>query len=183
MAIRRYHGVMPQISQSSFIDPSAIVIGNVIIDEEVFVLPNVVIRGDVNSIRIGAQSNIQDGSVLHVNSDSVLAPGGSPLIVGAQVTVGHKVLLHGCTIGDHCLIGMGSIVMDRVVIGRDVILGAGSLVTPGKHLESGFLYAGSPARQVRPLKDGEAAYIDYSYTHYNALKSHHRDSVAQSGEN
>ncbi|MFT4561350.1 MAG: carbonic anhydrase/acetyltransferase-like protein (isoleucine patch superfamily) [Gammaproteobacteria bacterium] len=182
MAIRKYLGVMPQINQSSFVDPSAIVIGNVIIDEEVFVLPNVVIRGDVNSIRVGAYSNIQDSSVLHVNSDSVLAPGGSPLIIGSQVTVGHKVLLHGCTIGDHCLIGMGSIVMDRVVIDRDVIVGAGSLVTPGKHLESGFLYAGSPARQIRPLKDTEGAFIDYSYTHYNSLKSNHRDSVAQAGE-
>jgi carbonic anhydrase/acetyltransferase-like protein (isoleucine patch superfamily) len=177
MAIRTYLGMQPKIHETALIDPSAVVIGNVNIDEEVFVLPQVVIRGDVNSITIGAHTNIQDGSVLHVNSDSVLAPGGSPLIIGSCITVGHKVLLHGCRIDDHCLIGMGSIVMDRAVIESDVILAAGSLVTPGKHLESGFLYAGSPARKVRPLKDTETAYIDYSYTHYSGLKAGHRASL------
>ena len=177
MTIRNYRGVEPRISKSAFIDPSAVVIGDVEIGEEVFVLPCVVIRGDVNSIRIGEHSNIQDGSVLHVNSDSVLAPGGSPLVVGSKVTVGHKVLLHGCEIRDHCLIGMGSIVMDRVIIESDVILAAGSLVTPGKHLESGFLYAGSPARQVRPLGDREAEYIEYSCSHYSGLKAGHVDSI------
>jgi len=181
MTIRNYCGAEPKISESAFIDPSAVVIGDVEIGKEVFVLPYVVIRGDVNSIRIGDFSNIQDGSVLHVNSNSVLAPGGSPLIVGSKVTVGHKVLLHGCEIRDHCLIGMGSIVMDRVIIESDVILAAGSLVTPGKHLESGFLYAGSPARQVRPLKDSEAEYIDYSYTHYSGLKAAHLDSIQALG--
>lgn len=177
MTIRSFGGIAPQIHERAFIDPTALVIGDVEIGDGVFVLPNVVMRGDVNSIKIGSLTNIQDGSVLHVNSDSVLAPGGTSLHVGAQVTVGHKVLLHGCTIGDHCLIGMGSIVMDHVVIENDVILGAGSLVTPGKHLESGFLYAGSPARQVRPLSAKEATYIDYSYKHYSDLRERHRESI------
>jgi carbonic anhydrase/acetyltransferase-like protein (isoleucine patch superfamily) len=177
MTIRKFCGTEPRIAPGAFIDPLAVVIGNVDIGADVFVLPYVVIRGDVNSITIGEQSNIQDGSVLHVNTDSVLAPGGTPLSIGSEVTVGHQCLLHGCEIGDHCLIGMGSTVMDRVVIERDVILGAGSLVTPGKRLESGYLYAGSPARQVRPLKDKEAEYIEYSYKHYVELKERHRSSM------
>lgn len=177
MSIRTFCGTEPRIHRTAFIDPTALVIGDVEIGEEAFILPYVVIRGDVNSIKIGAYTNIQDGSVLHVNSDSVIAPGGTPLEIGAQVTVGHKVLLHGCSIGDHCLIGMGATVMDRVVIERDVIVGAGSLVTPGKHLESGYLYAGSPARQMRPLKDVEMSYIAYSWEHYSELKYRHRDSM------
>jgi len=177
MTIRNFGGVEPRIAESAFIDPLGLVIGDVEIGENAFVLPYVVIRGDVNSITIGNETNIQDGSVLHVNSDSVLAPGGTPLSIGAQVTIGHKCLLHGCEIGDHCLIGMGSTVMDRVVVERDVIIGAGSLVTPGKRLESGFLYAGAPARKVRPLKAKEAEYIDYSYQHYGDLKERHRGSV------
>ena len=177
MAIRNFCGVEPRIDRSAFIDPTALVIGEVDIGADVFVLPYVVIRGDVNSIRIGAHSNIQDGSVLHVNSDSILAPSGSPLEIGAEITVGHKVLLHGCRIDDHCLIGMGSTVMDHAVIEHDVILGAGSLVTPGKQLVSGFLYAGSPARQVRPLTDKDIGYIDWSYKHYRKLKEQHRDSM------
>lgn len=177
MTIRKFDGVEPRIADSAFIDPLGLVIGDVEIGENVFVLPFVVIRGDVNSITIGNETNVQDGSVLHVNSDSVLAPGGTPLSIGAQVTIGHQCLLHGCEIGDHCLIGMGSTVMDRAVIERDVIIGAGSLVTPGKRLESGFLYAGSPARKVRPLKDTEAEYIEYSYKHYCDLKERHRGAV------
>jgi len=178
MAIRKFCGTEPKIDPSAFIDTTAIVIGSVDIAAEVFVLPYVVIRGDVNTINIGANTNIQDASVLHVNSDSVLAPGGSALNIGAQVTIGHRVLLHGCRIDDHCLIGMGSTVMDFAVIEKDVILGAGSLVTPGKHLESGYLYAGSPARQIRPLSDKDMSYIEYSYNHYQSLKEQHRESMS-----
>ncbi len=177
MTIRNFCGAEPKIDPSAFIDPTALIIGEVAIAAEVFVLPYVVIRGDVNTITIGAHSNIQDGSVLHVNSDSILAPGGSPLEIGAEITVGHKVLLHGCRIDDHCLIGMGSTVMDHAVIEHDVIVGAGSLVTPGKRLVSGFLYAGSPARQVRPLTDKDIGYIDWSFKHYRKLKEQHRDSM------
>ncbi|TDJ63695.1 MAG: gamma carbonic anhydrase family protein [Proteobacteria bacterium] len=176
MAIRKFGDTEPRIHQSALIDPTAVVIGHVEIGEEVFVLPYVVIRGDVNTIKIGPHTNIQDGSILHVNSDSVIAPGGAPLHIGAQVTIGHKVLLHGCRIGDHCLIGMGSTVMDNVVIENDVIVGAGSLVTSGKHLASGYLYTGAPARKVRQLTDEEAGYIEYSYRHYLELKELHRGS-------
>jgi carbonic anhydrase/acetyltransferase-like protein (isoleucine patch superfamily) len=177
MATRKFCGSAPKIDPSAFIDPTALVIGSVDIAAEVFVLPYVVIRGDVNTINIGAYTNIQDASVLHVNSDSILAPGGSALEIGAQVTVGHRVLLHGCRIGDHCLIGMGATVMDHAVIENDVILGAGSLVTPRKHLESGYLYAGSPARQIRPLTDKDMSYIEYSFNHYQNLKDQHRNSI------
>ncbi len=174
MAIRNFCGAKPTIDSSAFIDPTALVIGDVDVGADVFVLPYVVIRGDVNTVNIGAACNIQDGSVLHVNSDSSFAPGGAPLDIGAEITIGHKVLLHGCRIDDHCLIGMGSTVMDRAIIERDVILGAGSLVTPGKHLRSGFLYAGSPVRQIRPLTDKDIGYIDWSYKHYRKLKEQHR---------
>ena len=177
MPIRQLDGLQPRLSDSAFIVPRGLLIGDVEIGENVFVLPFVVIRRYVNSSTICNNTNIQDGSVLPVNSDSVLAPGGTPLSIGAQVTIGHQCLLHGCEIGDHCLIGMGSTVMDRAVVERDVIIGAGSLVTPGKRLESGFLYAGSPARKVRPLKDTEAEYIEYSYKHYCDLKERHRGAV------
>lgn len=177
MSIRNFRGLEPRIDPSAFVDPLALVIGDVVLEANVFVLPMVVIRGDVNSITIGPDSNIQDGSVLHVNSDSVLAPGGSPLSIGRRVTVGHKCLLHGCDIGDDCLIGMGATVMDRARVGDHVIIGAGSLVTPGKHLDSGFLYAGAPARQIRPLKDKELEYIEYSHKHYAELKDLHRNSL------
>ena len=173
MTVRSFDGMEPQIHPSAYIDPTALVIGDVTIGAESFLLPYVVVRGDVNSIRIGARTNIQDGSILHVNSDSVLAPGGTPLHIGDEVTIGHRVLLHGCTIGDHCLIGMGATVMDRAEVERDVIVGAGSLVTPGKHLAAGYLYAGQPARQVRELSDTEASYIDYSFQHYSELKARH----------
>ena len=133
------------------------------------VWPTVVIRGDVNFIRIGAESNIQDGSVLHVTHRSAMNPEGFPLIIGRGVTVGHKVVLHGCTLGDHCLIGIGAIVMDGAVIEDRVILGAGSLVAPGKRLVSGHLYLGSPARQIRPLREEEIQSLAYSKDGYVRL--------------
>src|SRR5690606_11617301 len=126
------------------------------------VWPGAVIRGDVNSIRIGRGSNVQDLSVLHVSHRSEWDPAGAPLVVGAHVTIGHRVILHGCTIGDECLIGMGSIVMDKAVLQQHVLLGAGSLVPEGRVLESGFLYLGSPAKKIRPLTEKEIAHFMYS---------------------
>ena len=145
------------------------------IGARVSVWPAVVIRGDVNFIRIGEESNIQDGSVLHVTHRSAANPEGFPLIIGQGVTVGHKVVLHGCTIGHLCLIGIGSIVMDGAVIEDQVILGAGSLVTPGKRLQSGHLYVGSPARPVRPLRDEEVQSLAYSKDGYVRLMGRHAD--------
>lgn len=148
------------------IDPSSVVIGNVELADDVSVWPLVAIRGDVNAVRIGARSNIQDGSILHVTHQSAHNPEGFPLLIGENVTVGHKAMLHGCTIGNRVLVGMGSILLDGAIIEDDVMIGAGSLVAPGKRLASGYLYLGSPARQVRPLTPEELEGLIYSANNY-----------------
>ena len=170
MTIRSYTGIKPVIGQRVYIDESAQVIGQVTLADDASLWPLVVARGDVNRIQVGARSNIQDLTMLHVTHDGPYTPGGIPLIIGADVTVGHKCLLHACTVGDRCLIGMGAIVMDGAVIEDDVLLGAGSLVSPGKRLESGFLYRGSPAQKVRPLTAEEREMLRYSAAHYVRLK-------------
>lgn len=167
--IRDFEQVSPTIGESSYIDETAVVIGDVVIGDFSSVWPLAVIRGDVNIIRIGNHTNIQDGSVLHVSHAAPSNPEGAELHVGDHVTVGHKVLLHGCRIGNQCLIGMGSIVMDKVIIEDQVMLGSGSLVSPGKRLESGFLYLGSPAKKIRPLTNAEKKNLSYSATHYVSL--------------
>ena len=172
--IRTFEGTTPVIAASSYIDEAAVVIGKVTIGEHSSIWPTTVIRGDVNTITIGDRTSIQDGSVLHVNHDAASNPGGDPLSVGSYVTVGHKVMLHGCTIEDHCLIGMSSTILDKAVVESNTMIGAGSLVSPGKTLESGYLYMGMPARQVRKLTDAELAYIDYAADYYARLKEKHR---------
>ena len=176
MAIREFEGVLPNIDPSAYIDDAALVIGDVEIGKDSSVWPFVVIRGDVNRIRIGELTNIQDNSVLHVTHDGPHNPGGHALQVGNSVTVGHRAILHGCTINDNCLIGMGATIMDGAVIQTNTIVGAGSLVTPGKLLESGYLWLGSPVRQVRPLSDDEIMAIEYSTNHYVKLKNRHHAS-------
>ena len=170
MSIRPYTGIQPVIGARAYVDESAVVIGKVTLGDDASLWPMVVARGDVNTIRIGARSNIQDLSMLHVTHDGPYSPGGIPLIVGEDVTVGHKCLLHACTVGDRCLIGMGAIVMDGAVVEDDVLLGAGSLVSPGKRLESGHLYRGSPAQKIRLLTDSEREMLRYSAAHYVRLK-------------
>ena len=170
MSIRSYTGIRPVIGQRVYIDESAMVIGKVTLGDDASLWPLAVARGDVNSITVGARSNIQDLSMLHVTHDGPYTPGGMPLVIGADVTVGHKCLLHACTVGDRCLIGMGSIVMDGAVVESDVLLGAGSLVSPGKRLEAGYLYRGSPAQKVRALTDAEREMLLYSAQHYLRLK-------------
>jgi len=175
MPIRPYKNVTPQIGERVYIDEMASVIGAVSLADDVSVWPMCVLRGDVNAIRIGARSNIQDATVIHVTHDGPYTPdGGIPTIIGEDVTVGHKCLLHACTIGDRCLIGMGAIVMDGAEVGDDVIIGAGSLVTPGKKLESGWLYRGSPARPARELSEQELTQLRYSAEHYVRLKDDYR---------
>lgn len=167
MSIRKFNGFTPDIHSSAYVDQDAVIIGDVRLAEDVSVWPCTVIRGDVNPIHIGARTNIQDGSVLHVTHGSEYTTAdGSPLIIGCDVTIGHKVVLHACTIGDRCLIGMGSVVLDNVVIEDEVMVAAGSVVTPGKVLESGFLYVGNPARQRRELTEKERAFLTYSATNY-----------------
>ncbi len=169
-----HHGCAPVISVSAYVHPSAQIIGEVGLGEDASVWCGAVIRGDVNSIAIGAGSNIQDLAVLHVSHKSEWDPKGAPLSIGDRVTVGHSVILHGCTIHDECLIGMGSIVMDKAVLEPRVLLGAGSLVPEGKVLAGGYLYIGRPAKQLRPLTAEELAYFNYSAEHYVKLARSYR---------
>lgn len=175
--IRRFKECIPHLSNDVFVDPTALVIGEVKIDSGASVWPFVVIRGDVNSISIGKGSNVQDFSMLHVSHKNAEKPEGSPLIIGDNVTIGHRVTLHGCTIGNHVLVGMNSCVLDDAVVEDDVLIGAGSLVPPRKVLESGFLYVGSPVKQVRPLTDDEKAFLKYSAEHYQRLAKAHVESL------
>ena len=170
--IRAFEGVTPTIGTEVFIDETALVLGDVVLGDEVSVWPMSVLRGDVNSIRIGARTNIQDNSVLHVTHDGPYTPGGVALNVGEDVTIGHRVILHACDIGDRCLIGMGAIVMDKAVLEDEVFLAAGTLVPPGKQLQGGYLYRGR-AEQVRPLTDDERANLKYSAEHYVRVKNRH----------
>lgn len=173
MSIRDFEGHSPRIAPSAWIDPTALVIGDVEIGADSSLWPGVVARGDIHYIRIGARTNIQDGSILHVTHDSEYAPGGHPLVVGDDVTVGHQVTLHACTVEDKCLIGMGSIVLDGAIVRSGAMVGAGSLVSPGKELEGGYLWLGQPARRVRPLTEKEKAYLEYSAAHYVKLARRH----------
>jgi carbonic anhydrase/acetyltransferase-like protein (isoleucine patch superfamily) len=149
----------------------ATVIGQVTLGDDVSLWPGVVVRGDVNEIRVGDRSNIQDGSVLHVTHDGPYSPGGLPLTVGDDVTVGHQATLHACQIGDRCLIGMSSCVMDGAILEADILLAAGSLVAPGYRLSAGSLYRGRPAKRVRELNDDEFEMLRYSAAHYVRLKN------------
>ncbi|WP_159567625.1 gamma carbonic anhydrase family protein [Budvicia diplopodorum] len=168
--LRTYLHHSPKVGNRVMIDPSGIIIGQVELSDDVSVWPLTAIRGDVNYIRIGTRSNIQDGCILHVARKTAENPNGFPLIVREDVTIGHGVILHGCVIGNRSLIGMGSRVLDGAVIGDDVMLGAGSLVAPGKHLESGYLYLGNPARRIRPLTPEEIASLLTSARNYVILK-------------
>lgn len=172
-AIRTYRGTAPRLGQRVFVDRSAVVIGDVELGEDSSVWPFALIRGDMHRIRIGARTSVQDGSVLHITHAGPFNPDGFPLLIGDDVTIGHKVTLHGCTLGNRILVGMGSIVMDGAVVEDEVVIGAGSLVPPGKRLESGFLYIGSPVKQARPLSDKERAFFTYSAANYVKLKDLH----------
>jgi carbonic anhydrase/acetyltransferase-like protein (isoleucine patch superfamily) len=170
MHVKSFAGKMPTLHSTSYVHETAVVIGDVTLAEDASVWPFAAIRGDIHRIEIGARTNIQDGSVLHVTHASDYNPGGFPLIIGNDVIVGHKVTLHGCTIGNNCLIGMGAIVMDGTVVQNRVVIGAGSLVPPGKTLESGYLYVGSPVKKARRLNQQEENFLSYSPKKYVELK-------------
>ena len=174
MTVRNFENIEPRIANSAYVDETALVIGDVTLEDDVSLWPQVVARGDVNSIVIGARTNIQDGTILHVSHDSEFAPGGFSLCIGADITVGHQAILHGCTVEDRCLIGMAATVMDGAVIHSGAIVGAGSLVPPGRELEGGYLWVGSPARKVRALRSEEKGFLEYSAAHYVELKNRHR---------
>lgn len=168
--IRPYLDLHPQLAERVLVDSSAVIIGNVTLHEDVSVWPMCVLRGDVNRIEIGPRSNIQDGSVIHVSRPKPNLPDGWPTLVGADVTIAHKVMLHGCTIEDRVLVGMGAIIMDGVHIASDVIVAAGALVPPGKHLTSGYVYSGSPAKPSRLLREEEKQLFLKQSANYVALK-------------
>jgi carbonic anhydrase/acetyltransferase-like protein (isoleucine patch superfamily) len=169
--IRPYKGISPSTKSNNYIDESAILVGDITLADDVSIWPFVAARGDVNTITIGSRTNIQDGTVLHVTRKSLENPQGNPLIIGNDVTVGHKCMLHGCQLGDRILVGMGAIIMDGAVIEDDVFIGAGSLVPPNKTLVSGYLYVGNPVKQARPLKENEAAFLKQSAINYVELKN------------
>ena len=170
MPIKAFLNHQPNIDPTAFIDDTAYVSGQTTISAGSSVWPMAVLRGDVNTITIGERTNIQDGAVLHVAHDGPYTqPGGLPLVIGDDVTVGHKAVLHACRIGNRCLIGMNATVLDGAIVEDNTMIGAASLVTPGKRLESGYLWMGSPAKKVRPLTEKEIAWLSYSASHYVKL--------------
>lgn len=171
MSIREYRGITPTIGNNVYIDESSVIVGEVTIGDDVSIWPLVAARGDVNTMTIGARTNIQDGTVLHVTRRSTGNPDGHALVIGEDVTVGHKCMLHGCTLGDRILVGMGAIIMDGAIVGNDIFIGAGSLVPPNKVLEAGYLYVGSPVKKVRPLNEKESAFLSQSADNYVDLKN------------
>ena len=158
--IKAYRGVTPTIADTAFIEDTAVIVGDVVIESESSVWFHSVVRGDVNFIRIGRRTNVQDLSLLHVTHDAY------PLIVGDDVTVGHHVVLHGCTIQNRVLIGMGAVLMDGAVVGDDCIIGAGTLVIEHTKIPPGSLVIGAPARVKRPLRDTELAWLKESADNY-----------------
>jgi carbonic anhydrase/acetyltransferase-like protein (isoleucine patch superfamily) len=169
-ANRPYREHSPRIGHRVYVDPAATIIGDVELGDDSSVWPNAVIRGDMHQIRIGARTSIQDNTTLHITHASDFNPGGWPLLIGDDVTVGHNACLHGCTVGNRVLVGIGAIVLDGAVVEDEVIIGAGTLVPPGKRLESGYLYVGSPCKQARPLKESEREFFGYSAQNYVKLK-------------
>ena len=173
MPLSSYLDTRPVVGDGLYLHDTATVIGDVTIGNDCSIWCNTVIRGDVNRIVIGNCSNVQDFAMCHVSHKNAAKPDGSPLIIGDYVTIGHQAMLHGCTIGNECLIGMGAILMDDVVVQDRVMIGAGSLVPPGKVLESGHLYVGSPVKKVRALTAEEIAYLRYSAEHYVRVKNNY----------
>ena len=173
MTIRKFKDYKPNIHKEAFVDESCTIIGDVTIGKESSIWPKTVIRGDVHKITIGERTNVQDGSILHVTSDNIFTPGGFPLKIGDNVTIGHGAILHACTLESECLIGIGSIILDGAVIKSHSMIAAGSLVGPNKVIESGTLYKGSPAKPARKLTKKEIEYISFSAMHYvNTMKGH-----------
>lgn len=173
MALRPYLQHAPVLGERVFVDDSAVVIGDVQLGDDSSIWPLVSARGDMHRIRIGERTNIQDNTVLHVTHAGPFTTEGWPLIIGDDCTIGHSVVLHGCTVGNRVLVGMGAVVMDGVVIEDEVIVGAQSLVPPGKRLVSGFVYTGSPAKQARPISDKEREFFTYSSRNYVRVKDVH----------
>ena len=171
MAIRTYQGKTPVLGEKVFVDDSAVVLGDVTIGKDSSIWPCAVVRGDMHKIRIGERTSIQDGSVLHITHAGPYNEKGWPLHIGNDVTIGHNTTLHGCTIRDRVLIGLGAIVMDGAVVESEVLVAAGAMVPPRARLESGYVYKGNPAKKARPLTDKELEFFLYSSRNYVRLKN------------
>jgi len=183
MVMRSFRGNFPTLAQRVWVDESAILIGDIHIGDDSSIWPLVAIRGDMHRIRIGERTSIQDNSCLHITHSSDYKPEGHPLEIGDDVTVGHMAMLHGCKIGNKILIGMSTTILDGAIIEDEVVIGAGSLVPPGKVLTSGFLYMGSPVKQIRPLKQSEIDYFQYAGLNYVKLKDEYlKESLKESPE-
>lgn len=170
-AIRPFLDRFPVLGERVYVDEAARVIGEVALADDVSVWPGTIIRGDVNHVRIGARTNIQDGCVVHVSHDGPHSRlGGFPTLIGEDVTIGHKAVIHACTIEDTVLVGMGAIILDGAVIRRHAFIGAGALVSPGREVGEGELWLGNPAKKVRVLSASEIEGLRYSAQHYVRLK-------------
>ena len=165
--IKEYKGIEPKIDETAFIAESADVVGQVNIERNANIWYGTVLRADDNYITVGENTNIQDGSIVHISEKF-------PTIIGKNVTVGHKSIIHGCEIGDNTLIGMGSIVLDGAKVGEFTLLGAGSLVPPGKEIPSGVLAMGSPAKVIRELSDEDKENLTNSALKYVKLANNHK---------
>lgn len=171
MPIRSYLGQVPRLGQRVYLDSLSVVSGDVELGDDVSIWPFTVVRGDVNFIRIGDRTNVQDGTVIHVSHDGPhLRRGGFATRIGSDVTIGHKAIIHACTIEDAALIGMGAIVLDGAVVKKHAFVGAGALVSPGKVVGEGELWLGNPAKKVRQLSEAEIEALYYSASHYVRLK-------------
>ncbi|HEY5971251.1 MAG TPA: gamma carbonic anhydrase family protein [Pseudoxanthomonas sp.] len=177
-AIRPYLGQLPTLGHRAYVDPAATVIGDVILGDDVSVWPGTIIRGDVNHIRIGARTNVQDGTIIHVSHHSPYNQAGYPTLIGEDVTIGHGTIIHACTIEDLCLIGMGACILDGATVKKHGFVGAGAVVGPGKTVSEADLWLGNPARFVRKLSDKEIESLLYSSQHYVRLKDKYLDAGA-----
>jgi gamma-carbonic anhydrase len=172
--IRPHHGVTPTIAANAFIAETAVVIGDVTIGEQASIWYGCVLRGDGNYIRVGARTNIQDGTIVHVNHEREGAA-GTRTIIGADVTIGHMALIHACTLEDGCFIGMQACVMDGAVVESGAMVAAGALVTPGKRVKRGELWGGSPAKPMRKLTEAELKHFGYTVEHYLEMAASYRN--------
>ena len=178
--LRQYRDILPTVGQRAYVDPAATVIGDVVLGDDVSIWPGTIVRGDVNFIRIGARTNVQDGSVIHVSHDGPHAKlGGFATVIGEDVTIGHKAIVHACRIEDACLVGMGATVLDGAVMQKHAFLGAGALLTPGKVMGEGEMWLGSPAKFARRLSDAEIEALFYSARHYVKLKDEYLTGQAR----
>lgn len=168
--INAFNGKKPKLGARVFVADSARLIGDIEIGDDSSIWPFVSARGDMHRIRIGQRTSIQDNTVLHITHAGPFNKSGWPLTIGSDVTIGHAATLHGCTIGNRVLVGIGATVLDGAIVEDDVVIGAGTLVPPGKRLRSGFLYMGSPCRQARELKQSELDFFTYSANNYVKLK-------------